>query len=438
MTSIRDDGAVQRAEQVSDPRQLRRVAVASAVGTTIEWYDYFIYSTAAALVFNSQFFSTLSPASGTLAAFATLGVGFLARPVGGIIWGHLGDRIGRKAMLVMSLLLMGVATVGVGLLPTYDQVGVLAPILLVLMRLLQGVSAGGEWGGAALMAVEHAPPDRRGRFGSFSQIGVPAGLILAQIVFLVVNNLVTPQQFAAWGWRIPFLASIVLVVVGLVIRLKVEESPVFQALRSGAARSRAPIVEVFRERPRELALASISFIANTAIGYVFLAYLLAYGTQVLKVDRNLMLVVVVAGSVCWLVSIVGAAIWSDRAGRKPPYLVGSVLLLVWPVPFFLLLDTKDTTLMIVAVLVLTIGLGLSYGPQAALFAEMFEPRFRFSGVSFSYAVGALLGGGFAPLIAQALQVRTGTSLSVAAYMVLVALISLVAVLLIRETHRPVR
>ena len=439
--SIRDDGAVARDEsaaQVSSPRQVRRVALASAVGTTIEWYDYFIFSTAAALVFNRQFFTPLSPASGTLAAFATLGVGFVARPLGGIIWGHLGDRIGRKAMLVTSLVLMGIATVGVGLLPTYAQVGVLAPVLLLLMRLLQGVSAGGEWGGAALMSVEHAPPARRGRYGSFAQIGVPAGLILAQIVFLVVNNSVSPQQFAAWGWRIPFLVSIVLVVVGLVIRLRIEESPVFRALRAESARSRAPIVEVFRQRPRELALASVSFIANTAIGYVFLAYLLSYGTSVLGVGRNTMLVVVVAGSVCWLVSIVAAAIWSDRVGRKLPYVVGSVLLVVWPVPFFLLIDTAATALMIVSVLVLTIGLGLSYGPQSALFAEMFEPRFRYSGASFSYAVGAVLGGGFAPLVAAALQARTGTSLSVSAYMVAVAVISLVAVLMIRETHRPLR
>lgn len=436
MTSTRDGDAVDRAERVSDPRQLRRVAVASAVGTTIEWYDYFIFSTAAALVFNAQFFPALSPASGTLAAFATLGVGFVARPIGGVLWGHLGDRVGRKAMLVTSLLLMGVATVGVGLLPTYAQAGVLAPILLVLMRTLQGVSAGGEWGGAALMAVEHAPAGRRGRYGSFSQIGVPAGLILAQLVFLAANSALTPEQFAAWGWRIPFLLSIVLVAVGLVIRLRIEESPVFRALRSESARSRSPIVDVFRERPRELAVASVSFIANTAIGYVFLAFLLSYGKTVLKVDPNLMLVVVVAGSVCWLVSIVAAAIWSDRVGRKLPYVVGSVLLVVWPVPFFLLLDTADITLMIVSVLVLTIGLGLSYGPQSALFAEMFEPRFRYSGASFSYAVGAVLGGGFAPLIAQWLLGLTGTSLAVSAYMVVVAVISLVAVLMIRETHRP--
>ena len=306
------------------------------------------------------------------------------------------------------------------------------------MRLLQGISAGGEWGGAALMAVEHAPADRRGRYGSFSQIGVPAGLILAQLVFFVVSNLADPGAVRRLGLAdaVPALHR-----AGrgrAVIRLRIEESPVFTALRAEAARSASPIAEVFRERPRELVLASLSFIANTAIGYVFLAYLLSYGTSVLKVNRNLMLLIVIIGSITWLVSIVAAAIWSDRVGRKPVYLAGSILLVVWPVPFFLLLDTRNTALMIVSVIVLTIGLGLSYGPQSALFAEMFEPRFRYSGASFSYAVGAVLGGGFAPLIAAALQARTGTSLSVSAYMVLVAVISLVAVVLIRETHRPGR
>ncbi|WP_075297313.1 MULTISPECIES: MFS transporter [unclassified Pseudonocardia] len=420
----------------SSPSQVRRVAATSAIGTTIEWYDFFIYATAAALVFNSQFFSTMSAASGTLAAFATLGVGLVARPVGGIVWGHFGDRLGRKRMLVASLLLMGFATVGVGLLPTYAQIGVAAPVLLVVLRLLQGLSAGGEWGGAALMSVEHAPPGRRGRYGSFPQIGVPAGLILAQLVFLVVSNVTTPEQFAAWGWRIPFLLSILLVVVGLVIRLRVEESPVFAMLRENRSRSRAPILEVFAQRPRELVLASVSFIANNAIGYIFLAYLLSYGPQVLEVPRNTMIVVVIIGSLSWLVSIVAGAIWSDRVGRKRAYLVGSVMLVVWPVPFFLLLDTTSFAAMVLAVVVLTAGLGLSYGPQSALFAEMFEARYRYSGASFSYAVGAVLGGGFAPLIATALQQGYGSSTPVAVYMVVVAVISLVAIVLIRETHRP--
>ena len=422
---------VAAAEVKSEPEQLRRVALASAVGTTIEWYDYFIYSTAAALVFGSQFFTTLEPASATLAAFATLGVGFLARPVGGILWGHFGDRVGRKAMLVASLLLMGIATVGVGLLPTYEQIGIAAPILLLVLRLLQGLSAGGEWGGAALMAVEHAPEGQRGRYGSYSQIGVPAGLILAQLVFVALGVL-DEEQFASWGWRLPFLFSIVLVGIGLFIRLRIEESPVFRALRDEQARSRLPLVEVFRERPRELLLASVSFIANTAIGYVFLAYLLSYGTAVLKVSQNLMLLVVIVGSVSWLLSIVASQVWSALVGRKPVYLVGSVLLVVWSIPFFLLIDTRSVGWMIVAVIVLTVGLGASYGPQSALFAGMFEPRYRYSGSSVSYAVGAVVGGGFAPLIAAALYERTGTSMSVSVYMIIVGVISLAAVIAIRE------
>ncbi|MGE3288876.1 MAG: MFS transporter [Pseudonocardia sp.] len=421
--------------ETTNPAQLRRVAFASAVGTTIEWYDYFIYSTAAALVFGSQFFTSLSPVTGTLAAFATLGVGFLARPVGGVLWGHFGDRLGRKGMLVASLLLMGLATVGVGLLPTYERIGLAAPILLVVLRMLQGLSAGGEWGGAALMAVEHAPEGRRGRYGSFSQIGVPAGLILAQLAFVAVGAALTDEQFAAWGWRLPFLFSIVLVGVGLFVRLRIEESPVFRALRAEQARSRRPVVEVFRERPRELLLATLSFVANTAIGYVFLAYLLSYGTSVLKVSRTTMLAVVIVGSLSWLAFIVAGAVWSDRVGRKPVYLVGSWLLVAWSVPFFWLVDTRSAALMIVAVVVLTAGLGLSYGPQSALFAEMFEPRFRYSGASFSYAMGAVLGGGFAPLIAAWLQASTGTSLAVSAYMVAVGLVSLVAVYAIREPSR---
>ncbi|WP_232665297.1 MFS transporter [Pseudonocardia sp. TRM90224] len=419
-----------------DPKQLRRVVVASAIGTTIEWYDYFIYSTAAGLIFATQFFPNFDPASALLLSFTTLGVGFVARPIGGALWGHFGDRIGRKRMLVSSLLLMGFATVGVGLLPTYGQVGVLAPILLVVMRLLQGLSAGGEWGGAALMAVEHAPPGQRGRYGSFSQIGVPAGLILAQLMFFLVRNTMTEEQFLSWGWRIPFLVSIVLVGVGLFVRLQVEESPVFRSLRDEQARLRRPLADVFRERPRELVIASLTFVANTAIGYVFLAYLLPYGTRTLGVSGNIMLIVIIIGSVSWLISIVAAAIWSDRAGRKPVYLIGSVLLVLWSFPFFLLVDTASMVWMIVAVVLLTIGLGLSYGPQSALFAEMFEPQYRYSGASFSYAIGAVLGGGFAPTVATWLQSSTGTSLSISGYMVLMGVISLVAVIAMRETNPP--
>ena len=414
--------------------QLRRVALASAVGTTIEWYDYFIYSTAAALIFGPQFFASTS-AAGTLAAFATLGVGLVARPIGGVLWGHLGDVLGRKAMLVASLLLMGVATVGVGLLPTYAAIGAAAPVLLVVLRLLQGLSAGGEWGGAALMAVEHAPPARRGRYGLYSQVGVPVGLIFAQLVYVVIGNAMTDAQFAAWGWRLPFWLSIVLVAVGLFVRLRVEESPVFRELRERSARSSRPLIEVFRSRPKELLLAALGFVANTTMGYIILAYLLSYGTTALKLSRDLLLVVIIVGSAVWLVSVVAAAVWSDRVGRRRPYVYGSVLLVAWPVPFFLLFDTRAVALMLLAVAVLGIGLGLTYGPQSAWFAELFEPRYRYSGASFAYAVGAVLGGGFAPLIATALFDATKTSLSVSLYMVVPAVISLIAVLFTPETLR---
>jgi MFS family permease len=282
--------------------------------------------------------------------------------------------------------------------------------------------------------LEHAPPGKRGAYGSFSQIGVPAGLILAQLMFIAVSAWTTPEQFTAWGWRLPFLFSIVLVAVGLVVRLSLAESPVFSRLLREQARSRRPIVELFRERRREVVLAALSFVANTTIGYIFLAYLLAYGTAVLKLSRDLMLTVVVIGSLVWLMFIVVGARWSDRVGRRPVYLVGSVLLVVWAFPFFLLVDTAVPALIVLSVVVLTIGLGLTYGPQAAFFAELFEPRYRYSGASFAYAVGAVVGGGFAPLIATALQTATGESWPVSAYMFAVGLVSLGAVLLLRETR----
>lgn len=360
----------------------------------------------------------------------------LARPVGGILWGHLGDRLGRKTMLVSSLLLMGLSTVGVGLLPTYGRIGIWAPLLLLILRLLQGLSAGGEWGGAALMAVEHAPSGRRGWYGSSAQVGVPAGLILAQLVFFVVSSAISKQQFAAWGWRVPFLISILLVGVGLVIRLRVEESPVFRALRDDRTRSRLPLVEAVRERPREMVIAAASFIGNNGIGYVFLAFLLSYGTMVLQVSRTLLLIVMIVGSAAWLVSILGSARWSDRVGRKSVYLCGSVLITVWPFPFFLLVNTRDAVWLVVAVIVLNLGLGATYGPQPALFAEMFEPRYRYSGASVSYAIGAVLGGGFTPLIATALLHSAGGWPSIAVFMMFMGSISLVAVIAIREP-RPI-
>lgn len=420
------------AEAVPDSAQLRRVVGASLAGTAIEWYDFFIYASAAGLVFGTQFFPSLDPATALLASFATLGVSFVARPVGGIVAGHFGDRYGRKAVLVATLLTMGVATVGVGLLPSYATIGVAAPVLLVVLRLLQGLSAGGEWGGAALMAVEHAPPGRRGWYGSFPQIGVPIGLLLANLVFFGAAAATTPEQFQAWGWRIPFLLSVVLIGVGYFLRTRVAESPVFEKMRERRAERSAPLAEVLRTSKRELVVAIGLFIANNMVGYILIAFINSYGTRTLGLTSATMLFVGMVGAVSWGVFTLLAGRWADQWGRRRTYLVGILAMGAWTFPFFLLFDTRSVALMLVAVVVLGFGLGLTYGPQAATYAELFPVAIRYSGVSFAYAFGAILGGGFAPLLATYLIGVTGTSLSVSAYMLLACLVTLVAVLALRE------
>jgi metabolite-proton symporter len=420
------------AEAAPDSAQLRRVVGASLAGTAIEWYDFFIYASAAGLVFTTQFFPSLDPATGLLASFATLGVSFVARPIGGVVAGHFGDRYGRKAVLVATLLTMGVATVGVGLLPSYATIGVAAPILLVALRLLQGLSAGGEWGGAALMAVEHAPPGRRGWYGSFPQIGVPIGLLLANLAFFGAAAATTPEQFQAWGWRIPFLLSVVLIGVGYFLRTRVAESPVFERMRERRAERSAPLPEVLRTGRRELLVAIGLFVANNMVGYILIAFINSYGTRTLGLSSATMLFVGMAGAVSWGVFTLLAGRWADQWGRRRTYLVGILAMGAWTFPFFLLFDTRSIPLMLVAVVVLGFGLGLTYGPQAATYAEMFPVAIRYSGVSFAYAFGAILGGGFAPLLATYLIGVTGTSLSVSAYMLLACLVTLAAVLALRE------
>jgi metabolite-proton symporter len=417
----------------ADPaRRLRHVVTASLIGTTIEWYDYFIYASAASLVFGREFFPTLDGTAALLASFATFGVSFAARPIGGIISGHLGDRFGRKGVLVVTLVLMGVSTVGVGLLPGYDTIGIAAPILLVVLRLLQGFSAGGEWGGAALMSVEHAPPGRRGFFGAFPQIGVPIGLLLANLAFFTVSSATTAEEFRAWGWRIPFLISIVLIGVGLYVRARVAESPVFAELRERRGRRTAPLGDLFRKHTRELLVGIGLFIANNTIGYILIAFITAYGTRTLKLSSTTMLLIGMAGAVAWGVFTLLAGRWSDSWGRRRTYLIGTLSLAVWVFPFFLLFDTRSIPLTVLAVVVLAFGLGLTYGPQAAAYAELFPTGIRYSGVSFAYSLGAVLGGGFAPLIATWLVQVTGTSLAVSAYLLVACLVTLAAVLAFRE------
>ncbi len=421
-------------EELGQVSSIRKVAAASLIGTTIEWYDFFIYGTAAALVFGGLFFPTISPTAGTLAAFATFGVGFFARPVGGIIFGHFGDKIGRKAMLVLSLTMMGVATVLIGLLPSYATIGIAAPILLVVLRFVQGLGVGGEWGGAVLMAVEHSPPERRGFYGSWPQMGVPAGLILSNLVFLAVAGL-PDAAFAAWGWRIPFLLSIVLVGVGLFIRLRIMESPAFSRVQETQTVARMPIMDVLRTYPKQVLLAAGAFIVINAYFYILVSYLINYATEAAGMSRGAILTVVLLSSVVSFFAIPYFAALSDRFGRRPLYLIGVVGMGVSAFLLFWATDTGSFWLVLPAHIFGLGALSVSYGPQAAFYAEMFGTRVRYSGISLGYQGGSIFGGALAPIIATWLFSTTGTSTSIAAYVAALAVLSFVCAYVATETYQ---
>jgi metabolite-proton symporter len=404
-----------------------RVALASFIGTTVEYYDFLIYGTAAALVFPVLFFPDVSPAMGLLLSFATFGVGFFARPLGGMVFGHFGDRIGRKRMLVYSLLLMGLSTVLMGLLPTYAQIGWAAPILLTLLRLVQGFAVGGEWGGATLMAVEHAPSARKGLYGAFPQMGAPAGTATATLAFYAVS-LLPDDRFLSWGWRIPFLASALLIVIGLVIRLSIAESPDFAAVRERAAVVRLPIVAALRRHWREILLVAGAYLSQGVFAYICVAYLVSYGTTVAGISRAQALfgVFVAALVAVVLYPLFGAL--SDRVGRKPVFLAGVVAMGVSVVPVFALIDTGEPGLFLLAlVLVFGIAMAPAAGVTGSLFSLVFDPDVRYSGVSVGYTLSQVVGSAFAPTIATALYAATGTSDSIAAYLIGVSVISAIAV-----------
>jgi MHS family shikimate/dehydroshikimate transporter-like MFS transporter len=416
-----------------ETRSIKSVIAASFIGTTIEWYDFFLYGTAAALVFDKLFFPEAAPLVGTLLAFSTYAVGFAARPLGGIVFGHFGDRVGRKTMLVLSLLIMGGATILIGCLPTYGTLGVAAPILLVTLRFLQGIGVGGEWGGAVLMATEHAPANRRGFFGSWPQMGVPAGLLLSTVVFKIVENSMSEAAFNSWGWRLPFLASAILVIVGLIIRLKIMESPAFQRVKETATEAKRPIVDVVRKYPRDVLTAMGMRVAENGAFYVLTVFTLAYGEDELGLSKDTMLNAVIVAAALGLITV---PLWgglSDRLGRKPLYLGGAIITTLWAFPLFGLMNTASPLLIVLAVVVgVNLGHDLMYGPQAAYFAELFGTRVRYSGASLGYQLASVFAGGFAPLIATALLAAGGWEL-VALYVVGMGLISVVATLLARET-----
>ena len=417
-----------------------RVVAASMAGTTVEWYDFFLYGVAAAVVFPKVFFPTGDPTAATLASLATFAVGFLARPIGGLVFGHYGDRIGRKKLLVLSLLMMGASTFAIGLLPSYATIGVAAPLLLVLLRLIQGFALGGEWGGAVLIVSEHGDPARRGFWASWPQAGAPAGQLIANGLLALMAVVQTEEQFLAWGWRIPFLVSAVLVLIGLWVRLSVDESPVFRAARERAEaagdQDKLPIGTVLRRYPREVLTAMGARFAENVAYYIFTIVITTYVTTQLKLPSSFALGAVLIGAVVHIVAIPLWGALSDRIGRRPVYLFGAAGVGAWAFAFIALLNTKNFWLAAVAVVVGLILHGAMYGPQAAFLSELFGTTVRYSGVSIGYQLASILAGGLAPIIAIALLAAYHSGYAIAVYVAVSALVTLLAVATYSETrHR---
>jgi len=422
------------ADKAPDPKQLRRVVFASFIGTTVEWYDFFLYGTAAALVFNRLFFPTLNSLAGTLSAYGTFAVGFVARPLGGVVFGHYGDRLGRKKMLVWSLLIMGIATALIGLTPTYDQLGIWAPILLVALRFIQGIGVGGEWGGAVLLAVEHSGGARRGFHGAWPQMGVPGGLLLSTAVFAALSSALSEHDFLTWGWRIPFLISLVLVGIGLFVRLQILETPTFAKLKLEGRESRVPLLDVFRQHPRAVLIGMGMRFAQNVVFYVYTVFMLGYGEKTLGYPRGVMLRGVMLASIIGLISIPVWSHLSDRIGRRPVYFAGVVVSLLIAFPFFWMIERGPAFVALAMVLAMNVGHDMMYGPMAACLSELFGTEVRYSGISFVYQLGSVFSGGVAPFVATLLFARFGTG-AVASYMVACCVVSLAAAWFLPETHR---
>lgn len=428
-----------------DERSIRSIALTALAGTSIEWYDFFLYGTAAALIFPTAFFpADMPPAVALLASFSTFAVGFIARPIGGIIFGHYGDRIGRKKALVVALVLMGAATTLIGCLPSYASIGAAAPLLLILLRFAQGIAIGGQWGGAVLIATENAPPERRGFYGSFAQVGAPVGVILANLAFLVVSATTAPETFMQWGWRVPFVLSVILIGLALYVQLKLEDTLEFLNLQraGGAAKpdaknhsTRSPVLEALRTHPKQIVLAAGAFLAVQVPFYILIAFVIAYGTGAAgpHVSRNTMLAAVLVGAVAMVPSLLISAAWSDRHGRRGIYITGAALLAAWSFALFPLLDTGSFLWICVSLAVGQMFVAMMYGPQAAFVAELFSTSVRYSGASLGYQLGAILGGGFAPIIATALLAKYHDTVGISIYMAIACGITILSTWLLAET-----
>jgi MFS family permease len=434
-TAVTDSGALSAIEH---RRQLRRAVIASTIGTTIEWYDFFIYGTVTGLVFAKLYFPGSDPLTGTLQAFAIYAVGFIARPVGAAIFGHYGDRIGRKAALIATLLLMGIATFLVAFVPGYAQIGIWGAVILTILRTLQGIGVGGEWGGSVLMSMEWARSSaNRGLVASWPQFGVPAGLFLANLAVLAFSAISGPQ-FIVWGWRIPFILSIILVGVGLYIRLGILETPAFSRLVAEDRVERVPVLEVIKRQPREIILTALARMGEQAPFYIYTAFVFTYGTTVLHSSRNLLLVAVLVASVVSFFTIPIAGHLSDRIGRKRMYLIGAAAMGVFGFVYFALLDTMMPGWIFLAVVLSLIPHDMMYGPQAALIAECFTGRLRYSGASLGYQLASIIAGGPAPLIATALFASYKSGYAIAFYILACAVISLISAALLPDyTNRDI-
>lgn len=423
-------------ETGTNSSEQRRVAAATVIGTAIEWYDFFLYASAAGLVFKKLMFSPMGPAAATIVSFLTVGLSFLFRPLGAFLAGHFGDKIGRRRILMLTLIAMGAATTLIGLLPTYASIGIASPILLVCLRIIQGISAGGEWGGAVLMAVEHAPANKRGLYGAFPQIGVPLGLLMASGMLTVMAKIAPGDAFLDWGWRVPFLLSFVLIIVGFVIRHGVEESPVFQEIAERAETVKQPIGKLLREHPLLVCVAALIFAGNNAVGYMTTGgYIQNYATDPngpIGLQRSDVLLAVTASAASWLVFTLFAGWISDIIGRRNTYIFGFLLQLLGVFLLFPLVNTGHLANLYLALISLTVGLGLTYGQQSALYTELFPASIRFSGVSISYAIGAIVGGAFAPTIAAYLVQKTGTTTAVTWYLAGMTVIGLISVLGLKD------